>query len=302
MGRKGLDVDGQTLWDQLVPLARHLGPTYRALCAKALASEVIFTDETGWRMLEGDTRRRWWTWCMASDDMAAYWIRDQRSEDAAATVLVGYRGILMSDGYTVYKALARGSPDLTPVHCWAHVRKKFVEAESSYPTESGKAIEWIGQLYAIEREVPHLPRDAPEKAKAEAAELRARLRRERSSAIVAELRDWAYALAPATLPESSLGKSIAYMLSLWPGLTRFLADVRVPLDNNPAERALRGVVVGRKNHCGSHCRLGAEVAAICYRLFESAKLAGVDPHRFVLEATRRAIASPGTATLPEDLS
>ena len=65
---------------------------------------------------------------------------------------------------------------------------------------------------------------------------------------------------------------------------------------------LRGVVVGRKNHYGSHSRRGAEVAAILYTLFESAKLAGVDPHRYVLDATRRAIASPGTATLPEDLT
>jgi len=84
--------------------------------------------------------------------------------------------------------------------------------------------------------------------------------------------------------------------------TYVLTDPRVPLDNNAAERALRGVVVGRKNHYGSHSRRGAEVAAILYTLFESAKLAGVDPHRYMLEATRRAIASPGTVTLPEDLT
>ena len=88
-------------------------------------------------------------------------------------------------------------------------------------------------------------------------------------------------------------------LQLWPGLTRFLADPRVSLDNNAAERAFRGVVVGRKHHYGSHSKRGAEVAAICYTLVESAKLAGVDPHRYVLEATRRAIGSPGVATLPE---
>jgi transposase len=92
------------------------------------------------------------------------------------------------------------------------------------------------------------------------------------------------------------------MLSLRPGLTRLLVDPRIPLDNNAAERALRGVVVGRKNHYGSHSKRGAEVAAIPYTLFETAKLAGVDPHRYVLEATRHAIASPGAATLPQDLS
>jgi transposase len=113
------------------------------------------------------------------------------------------------------------------------------------------------------------------------------------------LRDWAYATRPVLLPQSSLGKAIDYMLSLWPGLTVFLNNPRVPLDNNAPERALRGVVVGRKNHYGSHSKQGARVAAILYTLFESAKLAGVDPHRYVLEATRRAIASPGTVMLPE---
>jgi transposase len=73
-----------------------------------------------------------------------------------------------------------------------------------------------------------------------------------------------------------------------------------PIDpgSNAAERALRGVAVARKNHYGSHSKRGAEVAAILYTLFESAKLAEVDPHRYVLEATRRAIASRGAITLP----
>ena len=75
-----------------------------------------------------------------------------------------------------------------------------------------------------------------------------------------------------------------------------------PLDNNAAERALRGLVVGRKNHYGSHSKQGAQVAAILYTLFESAKLAGVDPHAYVLETARRAIATPRTVTLHTDLS
>jgi transposase len=209
-------------------------------------------------------------------------------------------GVLMSDGYAVYQALARGSPEITPVHCWAHVRRKFIEAESSFPEECRKAIDLIGELYEVERQVPRLPRTVPEEAKADALALRGRLRAERSRPIVAKLRDWAEATKPATLPASSLGKGIVYMLSLWPGLTRFLADPRIPLDNNAAERALRGVVVGRKSHYGSHSKRGAEVVAICYTLFESAKLAGVDPHRYVIEATRRAIVAPGAVTLPEE--
>jgi len=302
MGRKGLAVDSQTLWDQLTALARHLRPTYEALCSRVLGSDVVFMDETHWRLMDGDGSHRWWTWCCANEDAAAYWIRDHRSKDAAAEVLAGFTGVLMSDGYAVYDALARGSPEIMPVHCWAHVRRKFVEAESSFPNECGRAIELIGELYAIEREVPRLPRGTPDEAKAGVIALRRRLRAERSRAIVDELRECGYATKPVTLPQSSLGKAIEYMLSLWAGLTRFLVDPRVPLDNNAAERALRGVVVGRTNHYGSHSRRGAEVAAIMYTLFETAKLAGVDPHRYVLEATRRAIEIPGTVTLPDTLT
>jgi len=302
MGRKGLDVDSQTLWDQFGALARHLTPTYEALCAKVLASDVVFMDETHWRLMDTDGSHRWWTWCVASDDAAAYWIRDHRSKDAATEVLGTYTGVLMSDGYAVYEALARGAPGIRPVHCWAHVRRKFIEAESSFPEECRQAIQWIGDLYAVERQVPQLPRTAPDEARSEALALRSRLRGERSRAIIDELRAWAYATKPVTLPQSSLGKAIDYMLSLWPGLTVFLTDPRVALDNNRAERALRGVVVGRKNHYDSRSKRGAEAAALFYTLFESAKLAGVDPHHYVLEAARRAIAAPDAVTLPENVT
>jgi len=302
MGRKGLEVDSQTLWDQLVALAKHLKPTYEALCKKALASDVLFMDETHWQLMDKEGSHRWWTWCCASDNAVAYWIQDQRSQDAAGQVLGRYSGVLMSDGYAVYKALARGSPGITPVHCWAHVRRKFIEAESSYPQACDKPIAWIAELYQVEREVPRPPRGAPDEVTSGALALRQRLRAERSREIIDELRTWAYATKPAALPQSVLAKAINYMLALWPGLTRFLDDTRVPLDNNAAERALRGVVVGRKNHYGSHSKRGAEVAAILYSLFETAKLVGVDPHRYVLEATHRAIAAPGTVTLPKDLT
>lgn len=301
MGRKGLDVDGQTLWDQDSALAAHLYPTYHALCRRVIEAALAFIDETHWRMMQ-DGSHRFWTWCMVSEDAVAYWIRSKRSQEAAESVIGDFKGILMSDGYAVYKALARGSPGIVPVHCWAHVRRKFIDAEDSYPEECQKAIDLIGALYTVEREVPRVPRGATDEVRQEMLALRSRLRRERSQAIIDELREWAYATKPRTLPQSLLGKAIAYMLSLWPGLTVFLSDPRVPLDNNAAERALRGVVVGRKNHYGSRSKRGTEVAAIFYTLFETAKLVGVDPHAYVLEATRRAIANPGAVTFPEDLS
>jgi transposase len=91
------------------------------------------------------------------------------------------------------------------------------------------------------------------------------------------------------LPGSALGQAVKYMSNLWPGLTRFLSDARVPLDNNATERALRGLVVGRKNHYGSRSRRGTEVAALFYSLLETAKLCGVDPKRYLREAALAAL-------------
>jgi transposase IS66 family protein len=132
-----------------------------------------------------------------------------------------------------------------------------------------------------------------------AARRRRRLRDEWSRPIVREIQTWA--LDQRVLPESSLGKAISYLLGLWSGLTRFLDDSRIPLDNNQTERGLRGVVLGRRNHHGSRSRRGTEVAALFYSLVESAKLCGVEPKRYRLTATRAALADHTVVTLPRDL-
>jgi transposase len=198
----------------------------------------------------------------------------------------------MADGYGVYSALSRDGPSFKLVHCWAHVRRKYVEIEEHFPSESAQMLDLIGELYKVERRVnDEVPEDG--------LRLRAELRDERSRKIVQQIEEWAREQRP--LPRSGLGKAISYMLGLWPGLTAFLNDPRIPLDNNGIERGLRGVVLGRKNHYGSRSRRGTEVAAILYTLFESAKLSGVEPKGYVLKATHAAIARPGTATLPDEL-
>ncbi|MEB3220544.1 MAG: transposase [Candidatus Sericytochromatia bacterium] len=104
----------------------------------------------------------------------------------------------------------------------------------------------------------------------------------------------------AVLPQSGIGKAVAYMLRLEPGLRRYLDDAHVPIDNNRCERALRGVVLGRKNHIGSRSRRGTEVAAIMYTLMESARLAGVSPRGYTQAAVELALRSPGAVLLPAD--
>lgn len=302
MGRAGLDVDSQTLWDQINVLARILEPTYQALCKMVLELGVVYADETSWRNHENSNTSKWWTWCVATDDIATYRILNSRSQKAAKKVLSGFEGIAMTDGYTAYQSLARSSQNLKLAHCWAHVRRKFLEAADVNRDLSEQAVRLINTLFEIEREVPRAGPDATDDEKQRILELRRRVRQDKSKPVIKELLEWAGKHDGAVLPRSKLGKAISYMINLWEGLTLFLEDPRIPLDNNAAERALRGVVIGRKNHYGSKSKRGTEVAALFYTLFETAKLSGVDPRAYITLAAKRAIADHGAVTLPSDLT
>jgi transposase len=252
-------------------------------------------------LLRGKPAERWYVWMIASTDATYYHLDPRRSTEAARKVLDGYRGRLMVDGYEVYQKLARGSPGrpsgLVLGFCWSHVRREYDEAERFYP-QCSEVLDLIGDLYAVERSVPdpdRLSGDEPSDALA----LRRKVRDEQSRPLVDKIDRWAK--RQSALPESKLRKAIAYMIGLWPGLLRFLDDPLLPLHNNLAERELRGVVVGRKNHYGSKSQRGTEVAAIFYSLLESAYLCGIEPKSYLAEAARRAICVPGTVTLPHDL-
>jgi transposase len=300
MRREGLEIDSQTLWDQIEGLARPLGPTLEALRHRVLSETVVGADETWWRLMQRQRSKRWWAWSLTGQDAVVYRILDSRSQAAAREVLGDYDGIVIADGYSVYDALARAGPKtFTLVNCWSHARRKFVDAEPFEPDRCKEVLDLIRDLYAVERECP-MPGPLADDATQEAAlAQRRRLRDCRSREIVEAIRSWA--LAQRALPQSTFGKAIAYMLGLWPGLTRFLDNPRIPIDNNHTERSLRGAVVGRKNHYGSRSRRGTEVAALFYSLIESAKLAGVDPKAYLRAAARTALADRGAVLLPHEL-
>jgi transposase len=179
----------------------------------------------------------------------------------------------------------------------ADLRRGF-DGLSALVREAMGRDELSGDLYVFLSRDRRRDEESPEEAVQRLA-LRARLRQERSRALVETIRQWALSQRP--LPRSGLGQAVHYLLALWPGLTRFLDDARIPLDNNPVERALRGVVVGRKNHYGSRSRRGCEVAALFYTLLETAKLCGVEPKSYLLQATSAALVRPGAVTLPQSL-
>lgn len=295
MERHGLEIDSQTLWDQLNALAGVLEPTSEALSSYVLEQPVIGADETTWRMMgatgkkNGGDAKKWQVWVAAAPDAVTYQIQDSRSAAAARNLLGDYAGTVVCDDYTAYKALRKRGGRFQLAHCWAHVRRKFLEAEGEAPNECKQALDLIGELYAVERRAATGPPDE-----------RAQLRDKESRAIVKRIEQWA--LSMRALPGSGLRGAIEYMGGMWEtGLLRFLDDPNVPIDNNGTERCLRGVVVGRKNHYGSRSQRGTEVAALFYSLIESAKLAGVGPHTYLRAATTAALRGD-TVLLPHQLA
>jgi len=292
MDREGLTVTSQTLWDQIEILARVVHPTYDAIRDVVLGAPVIGADETHWQMM-GPRRgsSRWYGWCLTSPEAAYFEIHPHRSADVARHLLDGYRGIVMADGYEVYDTLARGERAFVLAHCWAHVRRRYLEIQDDFPT-CAEVLDLIRDLYALERRA--LERAAGDRDAL--LEARRTGRATESAPTIAAIQRWV--LAQRVLPEDGLAKAIGYMTGMWRGLTLFLTDPRVPLDNNQTERALRGPVVGRKNFYGARSKRGAEVAALFYTLFETAKLRGDEPKAYLRRAVEQALLVPGTVTLP----
>lgn len=310
MGRAGLKVTSQTLWDQLLALYTLLLPTWLALKDRVLEAEVVHADETRWRMMGPGKSTKWWLWTLVRDDSVYFELFPNRGNAAARILLDGYDGIVMADGYTVYASLEgardkRGGeqlglsgaverlPNYVLALCWAHARRPLFKAEKSAP-EAGRALDLIATLYAIESEATEAAAGDPMALRTH----RRRLRAERSRAVIAELDSWRK--SQRVLPRSQFAKGIDFLDNHWTTLTRFLDDPRIPLDNGEAEREIRGPVIGRKNFYGNRSEAGARVAGLFYSLIGTATRLGLDPDEYLMTAATRALLRPGTVTLPHD--
>ena len=156
----------------------------------------------------------------------------------------------------------------------------------------------IGKVFEVEASLPDA--DAMDgDAKKAALEVRARQRELKSRPMLDALYEWAG--KQQALPKSGLRKAIAYMVRYRAGLRAFLDDPNLDIHNNRTERALRGMVIGRKNHYGSRSERGTEVAALFYSLVESAKLCGAEPGLYLRRAAAAAIDEPGSVLLPHSM-
>ena len=287
MRREGLDIDSSTLWEQVERLARVLGLTAEAIRQYVVQALVVHADETPWYMLKKG-RQKQWLWSISCRDAAFYRIDPSRGHEVILELLEGFEGLLVVDGYQAYGTAARAlGGRIRLALCWSHARRKLVEAEESYP-EASEALDLIGEMFLIERDLPEWQCITDEALRAKALAQIHEVRQTRTKPLVEALAAWAK--AQRALKGSRLGDAITYLNNQWDGLVVFLEDARVPLSNNAGERAMRGPVVGRKNFAGCKSVRGTEVAAVLYTLLESAKLAGVEPRDYLRAAAEAALA------------
>ena len=277
--RSGVEIPRSTLCDWIAGTADRLEPIVAVMRVELLKSFAVHTDDTTVPVLEPGEKKthksRLWTYV---GDRAhrhiVYEYTRTREGQWPLRFLGGFRGHLHADDYAGYEELYRRG--VREVACWAHVRRKFFDARETDPPRCEWMIETIRDLYAIEREV----HDATPEARAAA-------RRERSRPILEKIRAFLDEQSRAVLPKSPTGGAIAYALKLWPALLRFVDDGRLEIDNNRAERALRGVVIGRKNWLFAGSDEGGRRAAIIYSVIATCKEHGVEPFEYLRDVLTR---------------
>ena len=286
LAREGVEIERQTLADWVGHGAWWLAPLAEAIGAYALAQGVIWTDDTPIRVLapgRGKTRQaRFWVyafdprpWGGTGPPAAFYRYSPDRKGERPRGRLAGFEGWLHADAYAGYGALtlARGNkpPRITHVACWAHARRRLFEVyEATRSPTAEEGLRQIQALYAVEAAINGQP---PERRRAE--------RRARSKPLLDALHAWMLAQRRRLSGKSTLGKALQYALGRWEALTHHLEDGRLSIDNNLAERQLRGVALTRKNFLFVGSDAGGQRAAIVYTIAETAKLNGLDPEAYI---------------------
>jgi transposase len=284
MAHAGLKITSQTLWDQCWAITQLLEPTYDALFTRLRAGPVIGVDQTSWPDLEDKTLPPWQMWCLTAPGIVYHRICDDKSAATFVDLLGDYNGWVVADALGTHEAGARECRGIRLAACWAHVLRRFREAVVDFP-EAQMMLAWIQDLYRIDQ-------------RATSSEDRLRLRKSESRAVLEKMRAWMLEVRESKT--TNLGSAVRYTLRIWGRLTTFVEDPEIWLDNNATERGLRGPVIGRRNHFGSKSARGTQMAAILYTLVETAKVSGVDPIAYLIEAATRARRTPGAALLPAD--
>ena len=291
MAAQGLDIDRSTLAGWAGQGAALLDPIVARIKETVLASAKLHTDDTPVPMLDpgaGKTRTGR-LWVYAVDDRAhsgaakpavkpAAWFAftvDRRAEHPQ-TMLKDFRGYLQADAYAGYQELYRTNR-VVEVACWGHARRKIFDLHQTKPTAvTTELLERIGALYGVEEAVRGQPPD-----------IRRDARQTQSTPQLEDLKASMEAVRAKLSAKSALAVAIHYALKRWPALTRYLDDGRLEIDNLVAERAIRGIAIGRRNWLFAGSKAGGERAAAIYSIIETCKLNNVEPSAYITDVMHK---------------
>jgi transposase len=291
---EGVDLDVSTMADWVGACAATLMPLRDEIERHVLTADRIHADDTTVPVLaKGQcTTGRLWTY--VRDDApfggeaapaAIYHYSPNRDGKHPEQHLATYAGLMQADAYAGYNGLyvaGRTPGPIIEAACWSHGRRKFFELAMLQKAPIAiETVRRIDELFAIEREI-----------NGQSAEQRRAVRQERSRPLVDALEKWLREERRKLSSKNPLAKAIDYSLKRWRAFTRFLDDGRICLSNNAAERAVRGIAVGRRNwtFCGSDA--GGQRAAVMYSLIETAKLNDIDPKAWLADVLARIGTTP----------
>lgn len=285
LARHGMPVPRQTLARWVIGAGNLLQPLHNLMRDSVLDGSLILMDETVVQVLKEPDKNatsKSYMWVQKGgppDKPVILFDYDpSRSGTVPVRLLEGYRGYLMTDCYDGYNAIAK-IDGIERLACWAHVRRRFVEATRVQP--KGKrgladdAVAMIGKLYGIEREIKNATSDE-----------RFLARQQHSIPQLAILQAWLEKTMPTVTPKSALGTAMSYMHNSWSRLIRYTERGDLPIDNNGCENAIRPFVVGRKAWLFSDTPAGAHASAVIYSLIETAKANGVEPYTWLRQVMR----------------
>jgi len=285
--RQGVELERSTMADWVGGCSRLLEPLVEALHRYVIAAGKLHADDTPVPVLapgQGKTKTgRLWTYVRddrpAGDTATpAVWFTysPDRKGEHPAQHLKKFRGTLQADAYAGFNRLYEDGR-IQQACCWAHVRRHFYDLEQAHSSPVAReALARIGALYGVEEPIRGRPPDE-----------RRTVRQEQAKPLVESMRQWFEATLSKLSRKSETTVAIRYALSRWEALTRYIEDGHLEIDNNAAERSLRGVALGRKNYLFAGSDAGGERAAAIYSLIGSAKLNGLDPEAYLRQVLTR---------------
>jgi transposase len=277
--RQGVDIHRSTMGDWLGQCAHLLEPIYALMVTAVLQSKVIHTDDTPVRLLqdgEGETRtgRLWVYWGDEGHPYTVYEATASRSRDGPKKFLAGFKGHLQADAFSGYDCVFDAG--VIEVACWAHARRKFIEAQTTAAGPASEALARIRALYDVEA-----------RAKEMTAAERLALRQAESAPLLKSFGEWIEQARLQALPKSPLAEALGYVRNQWQALNVYLTDGDLSIDNNIAERALRGTAIGRKNWLFFGSETGGRTAAILTSFTATCRRLGINPWLYLKDVLSR---------------